>query len=82
MQEIQFIETARTQRKFGVSVDYNTAEIANFCGCPISFPTFPGKEKQGDTKARIPTADGYVLAAAGDWIGKNSAGDLYVRKGA
>lgn len=81
MQELQFIEIARTQRKFGVSIDYNTAEIASFCGCPISFPTFPGKEKHGDTKARIPTAHGYVLASVGDWVCKDASGNIYVRGG-
>lgn len=82
MQEIQFIETGRTQRKFGMSVEHNTSEIAAFCGSPISFPSMPSKSKEGELVARIPTADGEVLAAVGDWIGKNSAGDLYVRKGA
>ena len=81
MREIQFIETSRTQRKFGVSIDHNTAEIAEFCGVPISFPTVPGKEKHGDVKARIPTMHGYVLASVGDWVLKDSNGNLYVREG-
>ncbi len=80
MQEIQFVETSRTQRKFGVSIEHNTAEIARFCGCAISFPTFPGAEKHGDTKARIPTLRGEVLASVGDWIVKDSMGNLSVRE--
>lgn len=80
MQEIQFIETSRTQRKFGVSIEHNTAEIAQFCGCTISFPTLPGAEKHGDKKAIIPTLRGEVLASVGDWIVKDSMGNLSVRE--
>lgn len=81
MQEIQFVETSRTVRKFGISIEHNTAEIARFCGMPISFPTLPGKEKHGDTKARIPTLRGEVLASVGDWVCKDSDGNLSVREG-
>lgn len=78
MLKIQFVETSRTQRKFGVSVEHNTSEIASFCGAPISFPTMPGVEKQGDLKARIPTVRGEVLASVGDWICKDDNGNLSV----
>ena len=81
MREIQFIETSRTKRKFGLSFEHNTAEIATFCRCPISFPTFPGKEKHGDVKAKIPTLNGEVYASVGDWIVMDDNGNLSVREG-
>lgn len=81
MKEIQFIETSRVQRKHGISIEHNTREIAGFCGMPISFPTFPGKEKHGDVKAKIPTLNGEVYASVGDWIVMDDNGNLSVREG-
>jgi len=81
MKEIQFVETGRTQRKFGVSVEHNTSEVAEFCRCPINFPTLPGKDKFGDVKARIPTINGDVIASVGDWIVMDDKGNLSVREG-
>lgn len=81
MKEIQFIETGRVQRKFGISIEHNTSEIASFCGIPISFPTVPSDVKHGELKARIPTIRGIVTASVGDWIVKDDSDNLSVREG-
>ncbi len=76
---IRFVETARIKCKFGFRTEHNTDAIANFCRTAINFPTFPSDKKEGELKARIPTKEGFVLASVGDWIEKDSMGNLSVR---
>lgn len=76
---IRFVETARIKCKFGFRTEHNTAAIANFCGTAINFPTLPSANNEGELKARIPTKEGFVLASVGDWIEKDSMGNLSVR---
>lgn len=78
---IRFVETSRVKCKFGFRTEHNTSAIARFCGTAINFPTLPSDKKEGDIMARIPTLNGFVLASVGDWIEKDSMGNLSVREG-
>lgn len=78
---IRFVETSRVKCKFGFRTEHNTSAIAKFCGTAINFPTLPSDKKEGELKARIPTIHGNVLASVGDWIEKDSMGNLSVREG-
>lgn len=78
---IRFVETSRIKCKFGYRTEHNTSAIAKFCGMAINFPTIPSDKKEGELKARIPTIRGAVLASVGDWIEKDSMGNLSVREG-
>lgn len=78
---IRFVETSRVKCKFGFRTEHNTSAIAKFCGTAINFPTVPSDKNEGELKARIPTKEGMVLASVGDWIEKDSMGNLSVREG-
>ena len=76
---IRFVETSRVNSKFAIRIEHNTSAVAKFCGCAIRFPTFPSENKEGELKAQIPTKEGFFLASVGDWIEKDSMGNLSVR---
>lgn len=80
MEKIQFIETARIQCKFGFRTEHNDMDVTRFCGTAINFPTMPSDLKEGELKARIPTSRGFVFASVGDWIVKDSMGNLSVHE--
>lgn len=74
---IQFVELSRTQRKFGLSVETNSCDIARFIGKPTRFPTIPNGTKEGEIKAVIETLEGDMTASIGDWIIKGVNGEFY-----
>lgn len=73
----QFVETSRTQRKFGVSIEYNSLEIADFIGRPILVRTVPAEVPEGRTFIEIDTLEGVMQANIGDWIIKGVNGEFY-----
>lgn len=78
IEAIQFVEISRTKRKFGESVEYNDATIANFMGCSqLHMPTSPSDKPEGRTYLEIPTLEGVMQANVGDWIIKGVNGEFY-----
>ena len=78
IEAIQFVEISRTKRKFGESVEYNDATIANFMGCSqLHMSTSPSDKPEGRTYLEIPTLEGVMQANVGDWIIKGVNGEFY-----
>ena len=77
IEAIQFVETSRTQRKFGESIEHNGTEIARFIGKPTQFPHIPDGTPQGKIVAVIETLEGEMHADIGDYIIKGVQGEFY-----
>ncbi|AUR88828.1 hypothetical protein NVP1118B_68 [Vibrio phage 1.118.B._10N.261.49.F6] len=77
IEAIRFVETSRTQRKFGVSIEHNGMEVARFIGKPTRFPTVPDGTPQGKIVAVIETLEGDMHAELGDYIIKGVQGEFY-----
>ena len=78
IEAVQFVEISRTKRKFGESVEYNDADIANFMRCAqLHMPTAPSDKPEGRTYLEIPTLEGVMQANVGDWIIKGVNGEFY-----
>tara|TARA_B100001105_G_scaffold124157_1_gene99518 strand:- start:2822 stop:3130 length:309 start_codon:yes stop_codon:yes gene_type:complete len=77
VEAIQFVEVSRTQRKFGVSIETNSREVAKFIGKPTRFHTIPDGTPQGKIVAVIETLEGEMHADIGDYIIKGVQGEFY-----
>ena len=77
IEAIQFVETSRTQRKFGESIEHNGMEVARFIGKPTRFPRIPNGTPQGKIVAVIETLEGEMHADIGDYIIKGVQGEFY-----
>lgn len=77
IEAVQFIEMERKQRKYGVSVEFNSGDIAKFMGRPICVRTSPNGTPEGRTYIEIETLEGVMEADVGDWIIKGVAGEFY-----
>ena len=74
IEAIQFVETSRTKRKFGYSVETNDQDVARFIGKP----TIPVQvSKEGKIFALIKTLEGLMTASIGDYIIKGVNGEFY-----
>ena len=78
IEAIQFIETSRTQRKHGVSIEHNDMDVANFmCKCLHVRTVAEEGNQSGRTYIEIPTLEGDMEANVGDWIIKEIDGEYY-----
>lgn len=72
MQALQFKIIAEEPRKDGMHYEYNIKELAEFTKTKIQTKTDP----DGKTYFEIPTSEGKTRVNVGDWILKDSTGNL------
>lgn len=78
MEYIQFIQTGKTKRKYGYSIETNSFEVAAFLGRITRFPTRPNGTKQGELVAVVRTKYGDTDVHINDYITKNKDGSFSV----
>ena len=81
MNAIQFILVSETQRKFGISKEYNSGEIAALCGCIVRLRHPPTPDDcSGLPRIEIVNGPRHLEMDLGDWLVKDPDGGFYVSK--
>lgn len=69
VEAIQFVEVSRTQRKFGVSVEYNDDEIMQMINRPLRLKTLPEEgNPAGRPEIEFVTHIGVVHLGLNEWL--------------
>ena len=78
IEAVQFVVTSKTQRKYGVTIEHNMPEIANFMGGITHERTFPQEgNPNGRVCIEIETLEGTMYADVNDYIIKGINGEFY-----
>jgi hypothetical protein len=77
IEAIQLVAVSETKRKYGTSIEYNSAEVAKFIGGIVRFPTRPNGTKLGRFCVEIDTLEGVMTGDVGDYIIKGVKGEFY-----
>ena len=81
IEAVQFVVTSKTQRKYGVTIEHNVSEIAEFMGGIAHERTFPQEgNPNGRVCIEIETLEGTMYADVNDYIIKGINGEFYPRK--
>lgn len=73
---VQMVETSRTQRKFGVSVEYNTGELLDLTNAPVHTHFRPNGTPSGRVEFEVAVPFGTLKVGLNGWFVKLEDGTL------